>query len=156
MLVLVAGLVIFLVLHSVRIVAEDWRGRMRQQYGETAWKGIYSVLSLVGLLLIVWGYGMTRTHPVFLWHPPVAMRHVAALLMLVAFVLLAASNVPGNHIKRAVGHPMVLGVKVWAIAHLLANGRLGDVILFAAFLVWLWIVFALWLHGWLIGVKPLG
>ena len=71
-----------------------------------------------------------------LWLPPVAMRHIAALLTLVAFILLVAAYVPRNGIKARLHHPMVIGVKVWAFAHLLANGNLADVVLFGAFLVW--------------------
>ncbi len=87
-------------------------------------------------MLIVWGYGDARAAPVDLWSPPLWTRHLAALLMLPAFVLLAAAYVPRTRIKAAVGHPMVIGVKVWALAHLLSNGRLADVVLFGAFLAW--------------------
>ena len=189
---LVLGLVIFLGAHSVRMVADGWRTRTRARLGEGAYKGIYSLLSVLGFALIVWGFGVARQQPVLLWSPPVAMRHVAALLTLVSFVLLAAAYVPGNGIKARVHHPMVLGVKVWALAHLLSNGNLAHVVLFGSFLAWsvwnfiasrkrdradgmayppgragptavtvvagavAWAVFALLLHGWLIGVKPLG
>jgi uncharacterized membrane protein len=132
---LVLGLLIFLGAHSVRIFADGWRSRQIARMGENRWKGLYSLLSLVGLVLIVWGYGQTRAAP-DLWTPPVWTRHVAALLTLPAFVLLAAAYVPRNHMKAAIGHPMVAGVKLWALAHLLANGRPGDVVLFGAFLVW--------------------
>ncbi|MFZ4757991.1 MAG: NnrU family protein, partial [Burkholderiaceae bacterium] len=90
----------------------------------------------------VWGYGLTRQAPVELWSPPVWTRHIAALLMLVSFVLLAASYVPGTRIKAAVHHPMVLGTKVWAFAHLVSNGRLADMVLFGAFLVWSIVLYA--------------
>jgi uncharacterized membrane protein len=133
---LVLGLVLFLGVHSVRIVAEPWRTRMRAQMGENAFKGLYSVLSVVGFALIIWGYGQARQQAVLLWVPPVAMKHIAALLTLLAFVLLVAAYVPGNAIKAKLHHPMVLGVKVWALAHVLANGMLAQVVLFGAFLVW--------------------
>ncbi len=136
MILLLIGLTLFLGLHSARIFAEDWRVELIATRGENTYKGLYSILSLAGLVLIVMGYSQTRLDPVFIWNPPVAMSHVAALLTLVAFVLVAAAYVPGNHIKAVVGHPMVLGVKVWAFAHLLSNGRLGDMILFGAFLAW--------------------
>jgi uncharacterized membrane protein len=86
--VLILGLVLFLGVHSVRIVANDWRTQVLAQRGEGAWKGLYSVVSAVGLGLVVWGYGLARQQPVVLWLPPVATRHVAALLMLVSFILL--------------------------------------------------------------------
>ncbi len=133
---LILGLVIFLGVHSVRIVAEGWRAQMIGRLGERAWKGIYSLLSIAGFVLLVWGYGLARQQPVVLWTPPAAMRHVAALLMLVSFVLLAATYVPRNAIKAGLHHPMVLSVKVWAFAHLLSNGNLAHVVLFGAFLVW--------------------
>ena len=192
MIYLVLGLVVFLGVHSVRMVADGWRTRTRLRLGDGAYKGMYSLASVVGFGLIVWGFGVARQQPVQLWSPPPAMRHVAALLTLVSFVLLAAAYVPGNGIKARVHHPMVLGVKVWALAHLLANGTLAHVVLFGSFLAWAvwnfmaarkrdradgvryppgragatvvtvvagavaWAVFALLLHGWLIGVKPFG
>lgn len=190
MTVLILGLIIFLGAHSTRIFADDWRTAQRKRLGAGAWKGIYSAVSLVGFGLIVWGFGLARQEPAVLWTPPTAMRHVAALLTLIAFVLLAAAYVPRNAIKSRLHHPMVLAVKVWAFAHLLANGRLAGVLLFGAFLAWsvacyikakkrdraagthypagtapataaavaaggvLWALFAFWLHGALIGVRP--
>ena len=136
MIQLIIGLVLFLGVHSVRIAAEDKRGQFVAARGELLYKGLYSLISLVGLVIIVMGYSATRLHPVFVWTPPIAMSHVAALLMLLSFILLAAAYIPGTRIKAALGHPMVLGVKVWAGAHLRANGRLGDIVLFGAFLVW--------------------
>jgi uncharacterized membrane protein len=189
---LILGLVLFLGTHSLRMFADGWRTTTRARMGEGAFKGVYTLLSLAGFALICYGYGLARQSPVVLWQPPVAMRHVAALLTLVAFIFLAASGVPRNSIKSKLKHPMVLGTKVWAFAHLLSNGNLADVVLFGTFLVWavlnfraargrdraqgityaagtasgtaitvvvgvvLWVVFALWLHGMLIGVRPFG
>jgi len=134
---LVIGLVVFLGVHSVRIFAEGWRERQIQARGANAWKAMYSVVSAVGLVLIIVGYGQARQSPVMLWGPPpVAVRHIAALLTLIAFVLLASAYVPGNAIKAKLKHPMVLGVKVWAFAHLIANNTLADLLLFGGFLVW--------------------
>jgi uncharacterized membrane protein len=133
---LILGLVLFLGVHSVRVFAEGWRTQLRGRLGEQAYKGLYSVLSVLGFGLIIWGFGQARLQQVQLWVPPVGMRHAAALLTLVAFVLLAAAYVPGNAIKAKLHHPMVLGVKVWALAHLLANGGLAQVVLFGSFLVW--------------------
>jgi uncharacterized membrane protein len=136
MALLILGLVIFLGAHSVRIVADDWRNARVAAMGLNAWKGVYSVISIIGFVLIVWGYAQARGAPVVLYAPPVWTKHVAALLTIPAFILLAAAYVPGTRIKRAVGHPMVAGVKTWALAHLLANGTLADVVLFGAFLAW--------------------
>ncbi len=192
MIYLILGLVIFLGVHSVRMVADDWRTQTRARLGEGPYKGVYSVISLLGFALLVWGFGQARQMPVQLWSPPTFMRHLALLLTLISFVLLAAAYVPGNSIKARVHHPMVLGVKVWAFAHLLANGNLAHVVLFGSFLAWAvwnfiasrrrdraqgvqyppgtggatavtvvvgvgaWLIFALVLHGWLIGVRPFG
>ena len=136
MTILVLGLMVFLGTHSVRIFANDWGTAQRARHGERAWKLGYTLLSLIGFWLVVWGFGMARREAVVLWHPPTAMRHVAALLTLTAFVLLAATYVPRNGLKARLHHPMVLAVKVWALAHLLANGTLADMILFGGFLVW--------------------
>jgi uncharacterized membrane protein len=190
--ILIVGLTLFLGVHSVRMLAGPWRAQVIARRGENTFKGVYTLLSLAGFALLIWGYGAARATPVELWNPPAWTRHPAALLMLASFILLVAAYVPRNHIKAAVGHPMVLGVKTWALAHLLANGRLADVILFGGFLVWAvinfsasrrrdriegvryppgtagstaitvalgavaWVVFAMWLHAWLIGVQPLG
>ena len=139
---LIAGLLLFLGVHSTRVFADDWRNRTRARVGAGPFKGIYSLLSLAGFVLLVWGYGVARQQPVVLWNPPTGMRHLAALLTLLSFVLLAAAYVPGNQIKARLHHPMVLGVKVWALAHLLANGTLADVLLFGGFLVWAIVLFA--------------
>lgn len=133
---LILGLVMFLGVHSVRIFGEAWRARMRARIGDNAWKGVYTLLSLAGLALMVWGFGQARQQPVLLWAPMPWTRHFAALLMVFSFVLLAAAYVPGNSIKARLHHPMVLGVKTWALAHLLANFTLAAVTLAAAFLVW--------------------
>ena len=136
MTLLILGLVLFLGVHSVRVFAEGWRAGARARLGEGAYKGLYTLASVAGLVLIVWGYGLARQQPVVLWLPPVWTRHLAALLTVPAFILLVAAYVPGNSIKAKVHHPMILGVKVWALAHLLANGMLADLLLFGGFLVW--------------------
>ena len=136
MAVLILGLVLFLGVHSTRIVADGWRSQMITRLGEKPWKGLYTLASLAGFILMVWGFGLARQEPVVLWAPPTWARHLAALLILVAFVLFVAAYVPRNSFKARLHHPMVLSVKVWALAHLLANGRLADAVLFGAFLVW--------------------
>ena len=192
MLYLIAGLVVFLGSHSVRIFAETWRSRTVQNMGEKSYKGMLSLVALAGFALLVWGFGVAREAPTMLWNPPVAMRHIAAPLTLMAFIFLASAYGPPNAIKARVGHPMLLAVKTWALAHLLANGSVAHLILFGSFLVWAvlafivarkrdraqnvqpviattrgtvmavvvgvlsWALFAFWLHGLLIGVKPFG
>jgi uncharacterized membrane protein len=132
---LILGLVLFLGVHSVSIVAPEGRDRMAQRLGTAGWQGLYSLIAAAGLVLIIWGYGQARLEPVVLYTPPTAFRHVAALLMLPVFVLLLAPYLPGR-IKAVTKHPMLLAVKLWALAHLLANGTLADVLLFGGFLAW--------------------
>jgi uncharacterized membrane protein len=189
---LILGLILFLGVHSTRIVADGMRSAFIAQRGEKAWKGLYTVISLAGFALLVWGYGVARQQPMVLWATPTWTRHLASLLTLISFVLITAAYVPGNGIKARVHHPMTAGVKVWAFAHLIANNTVADVLLFGSFLAWAvvlfisarrrdraagvtyapgrtsptvltvlagtaaWAVFALALHGWLIGVKPFG
>lgn len=136
MLYLIAGLLLFIGTHSLRIVAEDWRTSTRSRLGPGTWKAVYSLVALAGFALLVYGYGLSRQAPVALWSPPGWTRHATALLTLFAFIFLAAAYVPGTNIKARIGHPMVMSVKVWALAHLLSNGRLADVILFGSLLVW--------------------
>jgi len=139
---LVLGLGVFLGVHSIRIVADEWRRRSIEQFGNGLWKGLYSAISLFGFALIVWGYGVARQQPIQLWSPPAGMPHLAALLTWLAFVLLAATYIPLNHFKARWHHPMLLAIKLWALAHLLANGTLAGVVLFGSFLVWAIVMFA--------------
>lgn len=133
---LILGLVLFLGIHSLRIFADDWRTAQLARFGENRWKAGYALVSALGLGLVIWGYGMAHVGAPVLWEPPLWTRHLAALLTVPAFILLVAAYLPGSHIKSVVGHPMVAGVKLWALAHLLANGNLADATLFGAFLIW--------------------
>jgi uncharacterized membrane protein len=190
MTLLILGLMVFLGVHSVSIFAWQWRDAQVAQRGEPLWKGLYAIASIAGLALIVIGYGLARQAPVVLYVPPNWTRHLALLLMLPVFPLLLASSFPGR-IKTAAGHPLLLATKLWAAAHLLANGNAADALLFGAFLAWavadrislkrrpvrpvpgmpagpandaivvvvglaLYVIFLLWAHAWLIGVKPIG
>ena len=136
MTLLIAGLLLFLGVHSVRVVSDSLRTAQIARLGENAWKGLYSLASVAGFVLIVWGFGLARQQPVLLWATPSWLRHAASLLTLVAFVLVTAAYVPGNAIKGRLHHPMVLGVKLWAFAHLIANNTLADLLLFGSFLLW--------------------
>jgi hypothetical protein len=133
---LIIGLIIFLGSHSSRIFAEPWRNHMIDRLGEVKWKGLYTIVSLIGLVLVVIGYGQARQAPIVLWQPATYLIHISILLNLVAFIFLAASSPSNNAIRLKLKHPMILGVKVWALAHLLANGSLVDLILFGSFLLW--------------------
>lgn len=136
MALLIAGLILFLGAHSTRVFADDWRTSMLERLGEKKWKGLITLLSIAGFVLLILGYDQARMTTVALWYPPIWTRHLAIVLNLLAFVLLAAAYVPRNSIKAKIGHPMVAGVKIWALAHLLANGTLVDVLLFGTFLIW--------------------
>ena len=133
---LILGLVLFLGAHSTRIFAENWRQAILERLGEKAYKGVYTLVSLVGFGLMVFSFDQVRWDSPLLWAPPVWVKHAAALLMLLSLVFLASAYTPRNAIKVKLHHPMVLSVKVWALAHLLANPRLADVVLFGAFLLW--------------------
>ncbi len=134
MLLLILGLILFLGMHSVSIFAEGFRDRMAAK-SEIGWKALYGLVSIAGIYLIVKGYAAARLDPVVLYVPPVWLKHLAALLLLPVFVLFFAPYFPGR-IKSAAKHPQLVAVKLWAVAHLLVNGTLADVVLFGSFLVW--------------------
>ena len=136
MILLILGLVLFLGMHSVRIVADDLRSRFVARRGLNAWKGLYALVSIAGFVLVCIGFGQARQQAAVLWSPPRWTHDAAALLTLAAFILVTAAYVPGNGIKARLKDPMILGVKSWAAGHLLANGTLADVVLFGSFLVW--------------------
>jgi uncharacterized membrane protein len=190
MIALIAGLVVFLGAHSLGVLAPRWRAAQVGRLGVHGWKLAFSVVSIGGFALIVWGYGLSRAATFMLWTLPPWTRHVTVLLVIVAFILVVSAYVPNTYFKSVLGHPMTAGVGVWALGHLLSNGSLRDVILFGAFLVWsialfttrrrrdreagvtyppsrarrtvvavvvgvlAALVFALFLHGPLIGVRP--
>jgi len=142
MIVLVLGLVLFLAPHLARSLAPDLRTKTIARIGEGGWKGAYSVVSIVGLGAIVWGFGLARVDPVVLFTPPLWLRHMNALFTLIAFVLFTAAYVPKNHLKHALGHPMYAGIKTWAFGHMLATGMLHDAILFVPVFLWAIVGFA--------------
>lgn len=139
---LILGLIVFLGLHSIRIVADDWRTQQIARIGLNRWKAIYSIIAAIGLVLIVVGFIMAKQHIVPLYSPPAWLRHLNALFMLIALILFPAARVPSNHIKAKLHHPQVLAVKTWAFGHLLATGMLHDVVLFGSFFVWAVVLFA--------------
>jgi uncharacterized membrane protein len=136
MTILILGLVIFLGLHSTRIVSESGRARAIARIGEGPWKGIYSALSAIGLILIIWGFALARYDAPLLWTPPVGARHFTMLLMLASLIVLASSHFKRSHIAVMVRHPMLWAVLLWSLGHLIANGSVADLVLFGAFFVW--------------------
>jgi len=133
--VLIVGLLLFFAIHSVAIVNVSWRDSVAARIGEWPWKGLYALVAIAGFVLIVWGYGFARQDPIILYLPPAWLRHVSAALLLFVFPLLLAAYLPGR-IQAATKHPMLAATKIWAFAHLLANGTLADVLLFGSFLAW--------------------
>jgi uncharacterized membrane protein len=136
MIALIAGLILFLGAHSIRIFSDATRTTMIEKIGLNKWKGVITLFSIAGFALMIIGYQQARMTPIPLWEPPMWGRHLAILLNLFAFILITAAYVPGNSIKARIGHPMVVSVKIWAFAHLLANGNLVDLVLFGTFLIW--------------------
>lgn len=136
MALLVLGIVIFLGMHLVRVVAPGVRTSFIERNGKNAWMGIYAVISLIGLGLIIYGFGEARAVTGMLYNPPVVLKHISLLLMLLAFICLAAGFLPAGRIAVAVKHPQILSIKIWALAHLLANGETSSVLLFGSFLAW--------------------
>jgi uncharacterized membrane protein len=132
---LILGLVVFLGVHSVSIFAPHWRDATASRMGERAWKGVYSLISIASFVLLIWGYGLARMDPIVLYAPPPQLRWATVLLMAPAFPLLLSAYFPGR-ISAALKHPMLAAVKLWALAHLLSNGMLADVLLFGGFLAW--------------------
>ena len=131
---LIAGILLFFGIHSVAIVAPAWRDAQAARL-KLGWRGLYTVIAIIGLALLIHGFGLARQDPVVLYSPPAWMRHVTMLLMLPVFPLLIAAYAPGR-IKAATKHPMLVATKLWAFSHLLANGTLADVLLFGGFLAW--------------------
>jgi uncharacterized membrane protein len=192
MALLILGLVLFLGVHSTRIFADGWRTSTIARLGPLQWKGLYALVSIIGFVVLIYGYRLAREETMVLWTSPWWMKHVTALLMMFAFILFVSAYVPRNSFKARLHHPQVLSVKVWALSHLLATGIVAGVVLFGGFLIWAvlsfraarqrdraagtvyppgnavgtsiaiaaglvaWSVFALLLHGPLIGVRPLG
>jgi uncharacterized membrane protein len=192
MALLILGLVLFLGAHSTRIFADGWRSSMVARLGPLKWKGLYSLVSIIGFVVLIYGYKQARQETMVLWTSPEWTKHVTALLMMFAFILFVSAYVPRNSFKARLHHPQALSVMVWSVAHLLTTGIAAGVVLFGGFLVWAllsfraarerdrvagtvyppgnavgtsiaiaaglvaWSVFALLLHGPLIGVRPLG
>ena len=136
MLLLIVSLILFLGIHLIRVIAPGWRTSTIASLGESRWKLGYSLASILSLVLVVYAFGEARQETGILYTPPVWMAHLPSLLMLVAMICLVASLLPPGHIATKTKHPMVLSVKIWALAHLLANGETSSVILFAGFLAW--------------------
>lgn len=135
MLQLIIGLVLFFGSHSIAIVAPAWREHMIARLGKSGWRGLYTLVSIAGFAVLIWGYGLARVDPSVLYVPPAWLRYVAALLILPVFPLLFAAYLP-SRLKNLAKYPLLLATKLWAFAHLLVNGSAADVLLFGSFLVW--------------------
>ena len=133
---MILGLILFLGTHSLRIFAEDFRTSAIERMGPNAFKGVYSLISLAGIILMAKGHDNALVSSTWGWTPATFTRHLAVLLMLFAIIMLVSTYIPNNHIKSKLKHPMILSVKVWALAHLISNGEGANVILFGSFLAW--------------------
>lgn len=136
MVVLIVGIILFLGVHLLRVVAPGLRQSLVDAMGANAFRGVYSIVSILTLVLLIYGFSVARYETSVLYSPPVWMAHITITLMLLALICLAASLLPAGHIAAKTKHPMVLSVKIWALAHLLANGDSASVLLFASFLAW--------------------
>ncbi|WLD95935.1 NnrU family protein [Agrobacterium leguminum] len=136
MLFLALCLALFLLTHLLKVVAPQFRTRMIATMGEGPFKGVYSLVSLITLGLVIYAFGEARQETGMLWYPPVWMSHIAVTLMLPAMICLIASLIPAGHIATKTKHPLILSVKIWALAHLLANGETSSILLFVSFLAW--------------------
>lgn len=135
LLILILGLIVLLGAHTF-VTLRASRAATQERLGPAGYRIVFSLVSLAGLALIIWGFVLYRhAGPIELWHPPAVLRSITIVLMWPACVLVIAAYLPG-HIKRVAKHPMLGGVKLWAFGHLLANGDLGGIVLFGAFLVW--------------------
>lgn len=134
MAILIIGVVLFIVTHTVRSIAPGFRSAMIEKMGVNGWRGAHSVASTVSLAVMIYGYVIAPT--VNVWFPPVWTAHIAVTLMLIAMICLVAGLLPAGHVVVKTKHPMVLSIKIWAFAHLVANGDLASIILFGALLAW--------------------
>ena len=133
--ILVLGLVLFLANHLF-VTRREARAAAIARLGKPVYFALFGAVSLAALALIIWGYASYRAHEwIDLWHPPAFMRHITILLMLFAVIFATATFIP-SHIKARLKYPMLAAVKTWALAHLLSNGDLGSILLFASFLAW--------------------
>lgn len=134
--ILILGIVLFLGIHSLPMFPDSKR-RLIDLVGPGPFKGFFSLVSAIGFGLIVWGFGLYRNEGLILvWTPPAGARHLAILLMWFAFVALASMSPRPGAIRGWLRHPMLVGIKVWALAHLLVNGDAGGMLLFGSFLAW--------------------
>lgn len=132
---LIGGTFLFFLAHSISMISEKWRNERAQNWGVLRWKAVYSLVSIVGFVLICWGYGLARQNPITLFDPHPYTRYFSIFLMLPVFPLFLAASVPGK-IKTRFKHPLLTATKIWAFCHLISNGTLADTILFGSFLVW--------------------
>jgi len=183
---LILGLILFIGIHFTRILVPQIRESAIVKIGEGPWKGVYTVISILGIYLMVPGFPDVKLNYAELYDPPSFLKHIAMLLILISFILMAAGNLKSGYIKAKIKHPMLIAVKTWAFAHLLVNGDMASVILFASIIGWAvfslisikkrggqppvassyvpdiiataigviaFVIFAFYLHPWLIGVS---
>ncbi len=136
MTLLIVGLIVFLGIHSVRIVAPSWREARIAVMGENKWKGVYSIISLVSFAMLVFGYYLARQDAGELYAPFVSLYHPVLLAMMLSMIALMVFNIGPGHLKNNLRHPFLVSIILWSCAHLLMNGDTASVLLFGAFLAW--------------------
>ncbi len=136
MFLFIPGLILFLGSHMVRVVAPDVRARFIQNFSLGTWRALYSIVSVAALTLLAYGFAAWRAETGMLYSPPAFLAHISLTLMLFATIFLVAGQLPAGYIRTKIKHPMVLAVKIWAVAHLMVNGETNSVVLFTAFLAW--------------------
>ena len=132
--IFILGLVVFFAAH-VFVTFRAARADAIAKMGQNGYRALFGLVSIAGLALIVWGFGEYHAHAPQIWSPPSFMRHITIGLMLFAVIFFTAAFVP-SHIKMKLKHPMLAGIKTWALAHLLSNGDLASILLFGSFLAW--------------------
>jgi uncharacterized membrane protein len=136
MALLVVGIILFLGIHLLRAVAPGFRQSMIDRLGKQGFMAVYSIASIATLVFLAYGFSVARTQTTVLYYPPAWASHITIALMLIALICFVASLLPAGHIAAKTKHPMVLSVKIWALAHLIANGDSASGLLFACFLAW--------------------
>ncbi|MGR0278376.1 NnrU family protein [Marinomonas dokdonensis] len=144
MLTLLLGLVLFFALHSIGLLAPNWRQASMARHGVIRWRVRYSMASLLAIAFIIMGFQEARLAPTWVWFPPQWTRHASALLMLLALFCVGSSFSPNSTLKSKMGYPLLLAVKLWAFAHLLSNGALAEILTFGSFLIWSIVSFAVY------------
>lgn len=136
MIILIIGLVLFIGIHLARVLTPQLRANVIAERGDGPWKGIYSLVSILGFVLLIYGYGVARDNAGEAFAVSSLARTIQLLAMPLALILVVASQIPAGYIKKTIRHPMIVGVLIWAATHLAGNGDWASITLFGVFFVW--------------------